>query len=294
MNMHQLYVFCVVAEQKSFAKAAREINISQPAISQHIHNLETYLDKKLIERSGRTFFLTHHGETLYDYGQRIFSMVNEAEQALLRVGRHQEKLFIGVNNLTGTYFLPEFISNFIEKVPNVSFQTVFEEDNRELIEKLIKNQIDIAITYESVILRDEIQISPITQDEIVLVLPGNHPWASKQILSFEEVLTLPFIYHDPDFFVHSVMEHILTGYNIQSILQLGCIEAVKQAIMKGIGVSMLPFSSIRTELETGKLSVANCSSFRVPRNLVLMQKKNTVSSERLKQFKDFLLNDNAF
>lgn len=291
MNLHHLYVFCVVAEMKSFAKTALEINISQPAISQHISKLESTLGKKLIERKGRVFRLTHHGETLFDYGQRIFSMVDEAENALLRVGRHQEKLFIGVSNLTGTYYLPDIISSFTENNPHVSFNTVFEDNNAELIDKLIKNQLDIAITYESVILRDEIQVNPIIQDEIVLVLPGNHPWASNQLVSIEEIITLPFIFHSPDVFIQSIMENILTGHNINVILQLGYLESVKSAIIRGLGVSMLPYSSIRFELEAGLLTVANCPIFRVPRNLVLMRKRSAISTELINRFNDYLLSN---
>jgi DNA-binding transcriptional LysR family regulator len=291
MNLHHLYVFCVVAESKSFAKAAVEINISQPAISQHIQKLELALGKKLIERRGRLFRITNHGETLLEYGRRIFNMVQEAENALLRVGRHQEKLFIGTSTIPGTYYLPDFISGFREKNPYVNFNTIFEENNVELIEKLIKNQIDLAITYESVILRDDIHVSRIIQDELVLVLPGKHPWASGQLVSFEEIMTLPFIFHSPGLFIQTIMESILSGNHVNVILQFGHLEAVKAAIIRGIGVSMLPYSAIRLELKYGLLAVANCSVFRVPRHLVLMRKWSTVATDPTLQFADFLLSN---
>lgn len=289
MNLHHLYIFCTVAEMRSFALAASEMNISQPAVSQHINKLEASMGKKLIERKGRVFRLTQHGETLYDYGKRIFNMVEEAENALMRVGRHQEKIFVGVTHITGTYYLPDIISNFIEMNPHTSFNAVFDDHNSELIEKLIKNQLDIIINYETVVLRDEIQVSPIIQDEIVLVLPGNHPWASKRLVSLEEIITLPFIFHSPDVFIQSIMENILTGHHINVILQLGNLESVKSAVIRGLGVSMLPYSSIRFELEAGLLSVANCPVFRVPRNLVLMRKRSAIETEMLAKFNRYLL-----
>jgi DNA-binding transcriptional LysR family regulator len=183
------------------------------------------------------------------------------------------------------------ISNFIENNYHVSFNTIFEDNNVELIEKLIKNQIDIIIAYESVILSDEIQVSPIIQDEIVLVLPGKHPWASNQLISFEEVSTLPFIFHSSDVFIQSIMENLLTGANINVILQLGYIESVKYAIIRGLGVSMLPYSSIRFEVEAGLLSIANCPVFRVPRNLVLIRKRNSITTDLIKSFIDYLLSN---
>lgn len=289
MNLHHLYVFCVVAEAKSFAEAAAKINISQPAISQHVQKLEFSLGKKLIERRGRLFRLTNHGETLLEYGRRIFMIVDEAETALTRVGRHQEKLFVGTSKAIGTYFLPNFIASFLEKNPYSSFQTFFDDDNVELIEKLIKNQIDMAITYETVILRDDIHVSRIIQDELVLVLPGKHPWASGQIISFEEILTLPFIFYNSGFFIQTIMENILSGHHVKVNLQFDHLEAVKAAVVRGLGVSMLPYSAIRLELECGLLAVANCAVFRVPRHIVLMHKRSSVTTDLIQQFHNFLL-----
>lgn len=288
MNLHHLYVFCVVAKIRSFAKAAAEINISQPAISQHIQKLESALGKKLIERRGRLFRLTNHGEMLLEYGHRIFNMVEEAENALMRVGRHQEKLFVGASKITGTYFLPNMISGFIEKNPYISFNTYLEENNHELIEKLIKNQIDIAITYESVVLRDDIHVSRIMQDELVLVLPGKHPWASGQLVSFEELITLPFIFQSSNHFIQSILEHILAGHHVNVVLHFDHFEAVKASVIRGLGVSLLPYSACRLELEHGLLAVANCLAFRVPRHLVMMRKRTAAMSDILQRFSNFV------
>ncbi|MBS4206603.1 LysR family transcriptional regulator [Bacillus sp. FJAT-50079] len=293
MNLHHLYIFCAVSEMKSFTKASKKINISQPAISQHINNLEFTLGKKLIERRGRLFKLTNHGEVLLEYGRRIFNMVEEAENALVRSGKHKEKLFIGTSTIPGTYFLPGFISNFMETNPYVRFNVTLEESNADLIEKLINNQIDLAINYESVILRDEIQISRITQDELVLVLPGKHPWANGQIISFEEILTLPFIFHSKELFIRSIMENILSGNTVNVVLELSNLEAIKAAIIHGLGVSMLPYSTIQLELEHGLLAIANCSTFRVPRNLTLLRKRSSFELGTAQEVIDFLLNNNS-
>jgi DNA-binding transcriptional LysR family regulator len=278
----------MVAKLKSFAKASAEIHISQPAISQHIQKLETTLGKKLIERRGRLFRLTSHGDMLLEYGARIFDMVNEAENALTRVGRHQEKLFIGSSTLTGTYMLPDIISTFIEKNPYISFITCLEEKNHELIEKLIKNQIDVAITYESVVLRDDIHVSRIMEDDLVLVLPGKHPWASGRLVSFEELITLPFIFHSPDYFIQTIMENILAGHHVNVVLQFDHFEAVKASVVRGLGVSMMPYSACKFELEHGLLAVANCLAFRVPRHLVMMRKRSAVTTDILQRFSAFV------
>jgi DNA-binding transcriptional LysR family regulator len=273
MNLHHLYIFCMVAENKSFAKAAAKVNISQPAISQHVQKLEADLGKKLIERKGRLFRLTTHGETLFEYGRRIFNMVEEAENALLRFGHPRKRIFLGATSITGTYFLPAFIAKFTEMNPYVQFNVSLEEHTNELLENIIKNEIDIAITYETVILKDDIQVSRIIQDEFVLVLPGNHPWASGQLVSLEEIVTLPFIFYNQDHFIQPILESTLSGSSVNVTLQLSQLEAVKNAISRGLGVSMLPLSSIRVEVDHGLLAVANCPAFRVPRYLVSMHKK---------------------
>jgi DNA-binding transcriptional LysR family regulator len=273
MNLHHLYIFCVVAENKSFAKAAAKVNISQPAISQQVQKLEANLGKKLIERKGRLFRLTTHGETLFEYGRRIFYMVEEAENAVLRFGYPRKRIFLGATSITGTYFLPAFIAKFTEMNPYVQFNVSLEEHTNVLLENIIKNEIDIAITYETVILKDDIQVSRIIQDEFVLVLPGNHPWASGQLVSLEEIVTLPFIFYNQDHFIQPILESALSGSSVNVTLQLSQLEAVKNAIYRGLGVSMLPLSSIRVEVDHGLLAVANCPAFQIPKYLVSMHKK---------------------
>lgn len=273
MNLHHLYIFCEVAERKSFAKAAAKINISQPAISQHVQKLEADLGKKLIERKGRLFRLTTHGETLLEYGRRIFAMAEEAENAVRRFGQPHKRLFLGATQVIGTYFLPAFIAKFTENNPYVQFDVSLTEQTNELMDKIIKNEIDIGIAYESVVLRDDIEVSRIVQDEFVLVLPGSHPWASGQLVSLEEIVTLPFIFYPPGHFIQPVLENTLSGNPVNVTLQLGHLETVKQAIYRGLGVSMLPLSSIRHEVQHGLLAVANCPLFRVPRHLVSMHKR---------------------
>lgn len=273
MNLHHLYIFCEVAERKSFAKAAAKINISQPAISQHVQKLEADLGKKLIERKGRLFRLTTHGETLLEYGRRIFTMVEEAENAVKRFGHPHKRLFLGATPVIGTYFLPAFIAKFTEVNPYVQFDVSIAEHTNELIDKITKNEVDIGIAYESVVLRDDIEVSRIVQDEFVLVLPGSHPWASGQLVSLEEIVTLPFIFYPPGHFIQPVLEHTLSGSPVNVTLQLSHLETVKQAIFRGLGVSMLPLSSIQHEVQHGLLAVANCPLFKVPRYLVSMHKR---------------------
>jgi DNA-binding transcriptional LysR family regulator len=113
-----------------------------------------------------------------------------------------------------TYFLPDYISEFKQHRPYVDFNIVIEEKNSLLIDKLIKNQIDIALTYESVILRDDIQILKVTRDELVLALPGKHPWASGRLVKFEEILTLPFIFYTSEIFLQQILEGVLSGNQV--------------------------------------------------------------------------------
>ncbi|GGE27785.1 LysR family transcriptional regulator [Pullulanibacillus camelliae] len=284
MNLHQLFIFCSVAKNKSFINASRDLNISQPAISQQIKSLEQVLGKKLIERRGKLFQLTHHGETLYEYGVRIFSMVEEAESALEHLGNFQKNILIGTPKIPGTYYLPKVIRKFMEKNPYIHFDVSFEESNAILLDKLIKNQIDIIINYESVILRNDIEVKKIYQDELVLAIPPKHPWANGQLITFEEILTQPFIFYSPKLFIQQILENILSGHKVNVILQLDHFEAVKSCIIQGLGISLIPYSTIESELKQGFIATANCRSFTVPRNLVAIYKDSKVLPNILKEF----------
>lgn len=274
MNLHHLYVFCAVAKHKSFGKAADEINISQPAISQQVQKLEDSLEKKLVERKGKFFKLTNHGVTMFEYGKRIFKLADEAKKAISVMESYQERILIGTTIIPGLSYVLDYIADFIEEKGHINFDVKICSTNDELITNIIKNQIDIAIAYEGIILRDDVQTKKIAHDELVLVIPGKHPWANGQILSFEEVLTLPFIFLDHDFFIQQILEVILSGNRVNVVFQFDSYEMVKSAIIRGLGVSMLPLSLIKSELEHGQLAVANCNIFRIPRHIILMYKNN--------------------
>jgi len=273
LNLYHLQIFCAVAENRSFAKAAEKINISQPAISQIIQKLEAYLDLRLIERKGKMFQLTSHGELLFEYGKRIFNMADEAENALKRFGTPRQRLFLGATSICGAHVLPAFISRFMEMNPYVQFYVSSTEHNHELIDKLVKNEVDLAVTYETLVLRDDIEVTRIIQDEFVLALPRSHPWASGQLVSEDEIVTLPFIIYNQGHIIRPIMESMLSGRSINVALQLNQLDAIKNAISHGIGVSMLPLSAIRWEVRHGLLAVANCPTFRVPKYIVCMYKK---------------------
>lgn len=284
MNLHHLFVFCSVAKNKSFKKAANEINISQPAISQQIQKLEQALEKKLIERKGVYFKLTSHGETLYEYGKRIFELTDEAKTALSTLSSYQQSLFIGTTAIPGTSFLLDIIEQSMEKNHYLKFNIITESTTNKLIDKIIKNQIDVAIAYESIILRDDIIVRKIAHDELVLALPGKHPWANGRMVSFEDILTLPFIFLNEDSFIQQILNNVLSGRKINVILNFKSIDIVKSAIIRGLGVSLLPYSTIKYELENGLLSVANCNIFRIPRDVVILYKERKKLPESVKIF----------
>lgn len=288
MNLHHLYVFCAVSKWKSFGKAANDINISQPAVSQQVKLLEDSLNKKLLERKGRNVSLTNYGELLFEYGVRIFHLVEEAQNSLTTMSKYQERLVIGTTIIPGSNLLFGVLMEFIQTHGHVHYDIALSQSNDELVDKLLKNQIDIAITYEGIILHDDIKTKKIVHDELVLVLPGKHPWADGQLLSLDQILTLPFIFSNRDFFVQQTLESILLGSKVNVVLQLPSFELVKSAILHGLGVSLLPLSSISLELEHGNLAIANCNVFRVPRHVMAMYKNNHTSSIMTKSFVDFL------
>lgn len=286
MNLHHLFVFCSVAKYKSFGKAAKEINISQPAISQQLQKLENSLDKKLVERKGKYFKLTTHGEIIYEYGQRIFELVTEAKKSISISGGGYQKLLLGSTIIPGTSFLLDFISSFSDTKMYIDFRITIEKSNIDLIEKILNNQLDVAMSYESIILNDKIKTKKIAIDEFFLVVSAKHPWSDGRIISFKEALTLPFIFFNNNSFIQQIFENILTGDYVNVVLQLNSLEMVKSSIIRGLGVSILPYSSIKYELNTNQLAIINCNSFQSSRNVIIMYKNS--KSQLAQYFIDFI------
>ncbi|OYU85313.1 MAG: LysR family transcriptional regulator [Flavobacterium sp. BFFFF2] len=253
-TLHQLQVFLKIAETKSVTKAANELFLTQPAVSIQLKNLQDQFDIPLTEVVGRKLYITDFGAEIAQAAENILNEVhaiNYKTQAYK--GTLTGKLKISVVS-TGKYVIPYLLTDFIKMNPGVELQLDVANKNR-VIDSLEKNEVDFCLVS---VMPEHLKLERIPLMDNQLYLVANQDFKMpKTPLTPKELPQLPLIYREPGSGTRSVMELFLNKQrvNIRKKMELATNEAVKQAIIAGLGCSIMPLIGIKNELQNGDLQI---------------------------------------
>ena len=272
MTLSQLHTFQTVARLNSFSRAAEELHLTQPAVSAQIVALENALAIKLFDRIGKKIALTDAGLIVLDATEGILGRVDEMRAALNDLGGLRAgSLHIGASLVVGVYILPEILAKFKERYPQIDF-TLRVELARSIVDKVARNELDIGIIAEGAPVTDErVAIKPILQDELVLIVPRNHPWSQRDEVLLSELADVTWVLPGNDCASsESVMEQIhANGITLKSVIELGNVGAAKRAVEAGLGVSIVSRCAILRELREGRLQAVRISGTPMTRDISL-------------------------
>jgi len=293
MEIRKLDVFCKVVDLKSFTRAAEAALLSQPTISEHIRDLETELDQKLVDRLGREVTPTPAGRILYDFARKILRTHQEAVEAVEKYsGRLVGKVTIGCGTIPGTYILPKLISRFRQMHPAIRM-TLRVNSSRIIAEQVMTGAFRLGVVgarwNES-----GLQWTKVFVDELVLAVPPAHPWARKKEVPLANVVTEPFIMREPDSGTRRVIAQFLkaNGYretDLREVAEIGSTAAIKEAVKQGIGISILSRRSITDSLQSGLIAAVSIGGLRLERPFYLVHRKNKALPPVVSVFRDYLL-----
>jgi aminoethylphosphonate catabolism LysR family transcriptional regulator len=254
MNLHQLRVFQAGARGGSFTRAARELSITQPAVTIHIRALERYYGVRLFDRGNRRVRLTDVGETLFEYAQRIFTLADEAEHALENAGELRAGRLRILGSLTvGAYYLPPVISRFKQRFPGIQV-SLWVDNSQRVVERIASLREDVGFLSGPV--HDErLLVRPFLEDELVLIVSPEHAWARRRTVSLHELEDQSLILREPGSATRALVEERLRQQGIRPRvgLELGSNEAIKRAVETGTGVGIVSGSIVRREAAAGLL-----------------------------------------
>lgn len=281
MNLRQLQLFIKVAETKSMSETARQMYMTQPAVSQTISELEGDLLVKLFERMNKKLILTDSGEVLYTYSIKILQLVDEAKHAINEFANMERgKLRLGSSTTIGIYLLPKIISEF--KAKNKNIDTLFTIDNASVIEKMIlEHQIDIGLV-EGLVHSGDIEVEQLLDDELYLLCSNQHRWAKsgKRIVNPQELLQEILIFREQGSGTREIVEKALQEYEVPYRIShvLNNTEAIKRAVEADIGVAFISKLAVREEIEAGKLVKINLENIQINRSLDVIYHKDKYRS----------------
>jgi len=237
--LKQLEQFVAVARAKNFTRAAVELNLSQSALSRSIQKLEDQLGRPLFERKPREVVLTDLGELLLERAKDILTLVEDTFSAIAEADLHG-RIRLGAIPTIAPYFLPGLLRSFAGKHPNIS--VVVQEDTTEsLIKRCSHGEIDLAILALPVSAK-YLEIEPLFDEELLLIIPTDHPLASSDEITPDAVEKLPFVMLNE---AHCLSENIASYCRRQSVQpvtveRISQLATLQELVALGHGISIVP------------------------------------------------------
>jgi DNA-binding transcriptional LysR family regulator len=253
-TLNQLQVFLKIAETGSVTKASEELHLTQPAVSIQLKNLQDQFDMPLTEVIGRKIYITEFGKEISAAAENIINLVNAIETiALAYIGHLAGKMKISVVS-TGKYVMPYFLSDFLKIHEGVDLMMDVTNKSK-VLESLENNTVDFALVS---ILPNNLNIEKIDLLQNKLYLVGNMELKFPKQLSTKKMFEkLPLIFREMGSGTRQTMERFIEQSHISphKKMELTSNEAVKQAVIAGLGYSIMPLIGIRNELSSGELKI---------------------------------------
>ena len=294
VNFHQLRIFHAVATHLSFSRAAEALEISQPAVSIQVRELEKSLGATLFHRRAKGLRITEVGETVYAYSKQIFSLSNKMvatvqEMQDLKTGH----LTLGASTTPGEFVLPMAIGQFRKQFPDIQVELVIA-NTRSIIQRILNREMDLGMVGDhNREHSDELDIMDYADDEIVLVSAPDHPVTRLQPVSAMEVVKHGLIVREEGSATRQTAERHLRalGAEPKVELELGSNQAVKQAAVAGGGIGVISRLGVVAEVKAGMLTVLEVQAWDCHRPLTLVHPKDQYLSPAQRAFRQFLMDN---
>lgn len=286
-TLNQLSIFLKVTQLQSVTKAAGELYLTQPAVSIQLKNFQDQFEIPLTEVIGRQLYVTDFGKEVAKAAENILNEVHAINYKTLAFkGQLSGRLKISIVS-TGKYIMPLFLSKFLKTHPNI--ELILDVTNKsKVIESLETNEVDFSLVS---ILPDKLDIEKISLMQNKLYLVGNLDTKFKMVSYDKRLLEeLPLIYREKGSGTRLVMERFIEKNHlpVHKKMELTSNEAVKQAVMSGLGYSIMPLIGLKNELLNGDLQIIPVKNFPIKStwNLIWLKKKHF--SPVAKAYLDFI------
>lgn len=274
-TLHQPQVFQKITETKSITKAAEELHLTQPAVSIQLKNFQDQFEIPLTEIIGRKVYITDFGLEIASAGAKILEEVHAINHKTLAYkGQLTGRLKISVVS-TGKYVVPYFLTDFLKQHPGIELQLDVTNKAR-VIESLEKNEVDFSLVSG---LPEKLNIKNVALMENKLYLVGNTEQEFKRKMYGNNIFEkLPLIYREKGSGTRHVMEKYIEQNRlpVRKKMELTSNEAVKQAVIAGLGYSIMPLIGIKNELDKGDLQIIPVKNFPIKStwHLIWLKSKN--------------------
>jgi DNA-binding transcriptional LysR family regulator len=272
-TLHQLQVFLKVAQLKSVTKASEELNMTQPAVSIQLKNLQDQFDIPLTEVQGRQLYVTDFGKEILEMAERIINEVYAINyKTMAYKGNLTGRLKISCVS-TGKYIMPYFLSGFIKEQPGI--ELMLDVTNKsKVVTSLENNEVDFALVS---VLPEKLQIDKVELMPNKLYVVGNIERKFKKGVYDKNIFEeLPIIFREEGSGTRVVMEKFIAKNRlpIHKKMELTSNEAVKQSVIAGLGYSIMPLIGLKNELLNNDIQIVKVKDFPIKSTWHLIWLKN--------------------
>ncbi len=292
MDIHHLKIFIAVHRNSSFSKASQELHISQPTISEHIKNLENELNCTLFDRLGRSILPTAAAGILLPHALQVVDELNKLKDAVYKDNNQiNGELIISASTIPGTYLLPRLAATFKKKHPHTRFQILIN-DTGESITRVLSHETHLAVTGGTT-KNSALNETVFFEDKLICVISRNLPKSDQKDLA-----SIPVLLREKGSGTRQTMEEILAQAhiplkekNIAAIL--GSTAAIKEALLAGLGFSIISSMAVKGELTTGQLHQIPLDVACMTRPLVFISHKKRTLPHHYQAFMDMVTEELA-
>ncbi len=274
-----------VTETLNFSRAAKQLSLTQPAVSHHINKLEEELGYKIFIRKKGELKLTSEGEIVVMYAKRIKSLYDKMQQSLSDENSKITKLTVGITHTAESNYIAEVLAKYSSQNKGVTI-TIISEASKILYNMLLNYEIDLAIV-EGTMKNPNINSLLLDTDYLVLVVSNNNHLIKKKIVTLDDlkkenmILRLPSSGTSNLFISHlESLNMSIDEFNV--ILEVDNIATIKDLIRRDFGVSILARSACLNELRKGKITILPIENLSMPRQINILYNKDFKHTDTLK------------
>ena len=291
-TLNQLQIFLKVVQTKSVTKASEELHLTQPAVSIQLRNFQDQFDIPLTEVVGRKIYITDFGLEIAEAAENIINQVHAINyKTLAYKGQLTGRLKISVVS-TGKYVMPYFLTNFMQQHSGI--ELIIDVTNKiKVVESLENNEVDFALVS---ILPNTLNIDKLDLLQNKLYLVGSTETKFKKGTNIKDIFKdLPLIFREKGSGTRQTMESFFERNNIPVVkkMELTSNEAVKQALLAGLGYSIMPLIGIKSELHNNELQIIPVKGLPIKTTWSLIWLKGKKHSPVSLSFLDYLKNEKS-
>ncbi|GAA1511747.1 LysR substrate-binding domain-containing protein [Nocardioides humi] len=276
MSLQKLEVFCAVVELGGVHRAADHLFVSQPVVSAHLKSLQQRLDTKLFAREGRRMVLTESGQAVYVWAQEVLSRRTSLARELEDIAAGTSgRAVVAASMSLGNYYLPPVLVDFQREHPDAHL-TLLVSDPETALRRTEAGEADFCVVMTDVAIDPELfELTSTGEDDLVLIVRARD--ALPDEIEAETVSTLPCIVPPSSLAVRRLQDAALSSIGVHSrpmVMELGSVDAIKQAVAAGIGCAFLSRRAVADELTRGVLREVHIRGVELTQPILLVRRRN--------------------